>query len=79
MEIGNMRPCRVHTKDTVFYGFLFIRSPHCLVIANNVAEDSLVGSLEQCKVRHCDTEADFVILPREKIQKVEFAFFENSH
>lgn len=79
MQIANMRPCRVHTKDPAFYGCLFIRSPHCVVIANNIAERSLVGPLEQSKVRRLDTEADFVILPYDKVQKVELLSFNHSH
>ena len=79
MQIANMRPCVVYTKNSVFSGCLFIRSPHCLVIANTIAEGSLLGPLEQSKVRHLDTEADFVILPRDKVQKVKFLKIKNSH
>lgn len=79
MQTSNMRPCRVCTKDYVVFGCLFICSPDCLVIANNIIEGSLVGPLEQRKVRRIDTEADFVILPRDKVQKVEFLIFKNPH
>ena len=79
VQITNMRACCVCTKDYVVIGHLFICSPDYLVIANAIAEGSLVGPLEQSKVRRIDTEADFVILPRDKVQKVEFLFFKNSH
>jgi len=69
---NNIRPCAVSTKNTIYYGLLFIDSPDNLVLANHVAEKALMGPIEQRRVRFIDAEANFVILPRDEVQKVQF-------
>ena len=68
----NMKIIIVSTKDSELIGYLFIDAPDYLVVANNVVEDSLVGPIKQSKVRFIDAEADFVILPREKVRDLRF-------
>jgi hypothetical protein len=65
-----MKIAIVSTKDSELAGFLFIDFPDYLVVANNVVEGSLVGPIKQSKVRFMDTEANFVILPREKVREL---------
>ena len=72
VQITNMKSTIVSTKDSELIGFLFIDSPDYLVVANSVVEGSLVGPIKQNKVRFIDTEADFVILPREKVRGLRF-------
>ena len=70
--LKNFNAVEVSTTDGwKIVGSLYIEGKAVIVLANSIVDGSDTGPLRAVKVRKIGTEADFIVIPRAKIESLK--------